>query len=119
MDTRAISRMIADTLSNGGGTYDRETLANVAGDFYALSIHPECERVIVGALIDVADVADAIASIPADCHIGTWIDADSLYIDASTLIDRASTTLQNVLALAREHGQLAIYDMARGIEIRA
>lgn len=113
----AVARLraiVADTLANGGGTYDQDTLESVTGQFYALSVNPECERVIPIAEFSADELSDALVTFPHDAHIGTWIDGTNVYVDASTLIPHARMLLCDVLAIARDAGQLAIYDMASG-----
>lgn len=106
---------MADALSvkDGGFSVDPVTGNDVTSG-YAVSVHPDCERIILGTVTTddlrayVADVADA-ATLPGRV-LGGWRDPASgcAYLDVSIVVD----TLADALRLARSHGQRAVFDFA-------
>lgn len=106
---------MADVLSvaDGGFSVDPLTGTDVTGG-YAVSVHPECERIYIGDVTPddlrayLTDVA-ATASLPGRVF-GGWRDPDSgaAYLDVSVVVGSRSAALR----LARTHGQLAVFDFA-------
>ena len=101
--------IIADTVQNGGGTYDAITYEPYdPADGFAVAIG--------GARIP-ADrvtprlVSKAIALLRQEFGtelVGTWLDGDIVYIDAV----RHIYDVGEAKALGREHHQLSIYNFA-------
>jgi hypothetical protein len=60
--------------------------------------------------------SDAFANgvVTATQAVGIWADGDHVYLDASSIVaDR-----DDALALARQRGELAVWDRENGVEIR-
>lgn len=89
---------------------------------YAVSCYPDRERRLplasLGNAESLLSELDAYVSSNADllrqpgCYFGGWYSPDDrcLYLDVSRVLpDRA-----DALALARQHHQLAVYDLASG-----
>lgn len=101
------------TVPDGGFSIVAATGENVTSG-YAVSIYPERERIITGGVTgeDLADYlrehADAL-TLPGRVF-GGWRDPAS----GAAFLDVSVTTrdLPTALALARSHGQLAVFDFA-------
>lgn len=106
---------MADALSvaDGGFSVDPVTGSDIACG-YAVSVHPDCERIILGTVTSddlrayLADVADT-AALPGRV-LGGWRDpaSGSAFLDVSIGVD----TLTDALQLARRHDQRAVFDFA-------
>lgn len=101
------------TVPDGGFSVISVTGENVISG-YAVSIYPERERIITGRVTgeDLADYlrehVDALA-LPGRVF-GGWRDPASgaAFLDVSVI----TRDLPTALALARSHGQLAVFDFA-------
>src|SRR5438445_10999931 len=106
---------MADALSvpDGGFSVDPHTGADVNRG-YAVSIHPECERVLDEAVtaddlfVYLVEMVDTV-SLPGRVW-GGWRDpaTGKAYLDVSAVVNSQSAALD----LARAHQQLAIFDFA-------
>lgn len=111
IDPRLSALVDALTVPDGGFSIIPETGDSVTSG-YAVSIHPECERIITGRVLadDLADYvrkhADVLA-LPGRVF-GGWRDPDS----GAAFLDVSVTTpdLLTALEMARAHGQLAVFD---------
>lgn len=112
---------LSDSLSvpDGGFSMDTETGQNIL-EGYAVSIYPECGRIIEGPVSPaeilryILDMRDYLTT----GVLGGWRDPESgkAFLDVSVVsCDRA-----NAVRLARRHRQRAIYDFEtqRSIPIR-
>lgn len=116
MVRKELAKLAHGSLVNGGFTLSPDGNAPDVG--YAVSIHPEAERILTDPSIEdifryIEDWAD-ILYLDNRAHLGGWISDDGkLYLDISVVIaDRAEA-----LRLAARHRQLAVYDLARQQEI--
>lgn len=109
--TRFASLTDAVTVPDGGFTVEPATGRDVTGG-YAVSVHPECERVI--ATPSEADLATYVIdhaptlSQPGR-RFGGWHDPDTglVHLDVSLVVE----SLDEALALARDNNQLAVFDL--------
>lgn len=116
---KLVSMVDALSVGDGGFSVDPRTGENVRAG-YAVAVHPERERVLtdpvgVGDLIAyVVQVADALA-LPGRVF-GGWRDPQTgrMYLDVSAIIADYS----DAVSLARESGQVAIFDLTAGESIR-
>lgn len=119
-DARRIFEAIArDTLTNGGGTFRRETGAPVAlTTGYTVGVG-NVLQVGIGWEPTTQAVAERLAyfwpmTAPANAqYVGTWTDNGILYIDHVTVI----SDLSIALSLARRNGERAVWDNANGASI--
>jgi hypothetical protein len=104
---------------NGGFTLDTRRVEWVTKGF-AVYVNPERTRTVKGE-IDVltlatyaADNRDLLSSAPK--VFGAWLDTETgvTYLDVVTVFDSKELALD----LAVQHGELAIFDLANGQEIR-
>lgn len=113
-----VAEIIAATEAHNGASFTADGRNVYGAPFYAVSVNPEHERIVNAPLS--ADVLERYiaerADIWDDAHIiGTWQHDGRVYLDVVTLV----SDLDDALALARQHGQLAIFDLANGEEISA
>jgi hypothetical protein len=107
---------LANTVSDGGGTFYADTLLP-AGLRQGFAVG------IGGAILDPRFVdADSLATTAKrvgqefiSTYVGTWLDENILYVDAVEVL--APDRLHDALALARDKGQKAIFDFSTGREI--
>ncbi|MFC4004939.1 hypothetical protein ACFS2C_23485 [Prauserella oleivorans] len=99
------------SVPDGGFSIIPSTGANVTRG-YAVSVHPECERVLPGIVqaSDLARYADehaATLALPGRVF-GGWRDPESgaAFLDVSVVVPE----LGDALTLAHAHGQLAVFD---------
>lgn len=101
------------TVPDGGFTVDPVTGRDVTGG-YAVSVHPDCERVI-----DTAPGSGELAKYVIDHapilsqrgrRFGGWHDPDTglVHLDVSVVVE----SLNEALELARANDQLAVFDFA-------
>ena len=113
-----VADIINATAECGGASFSIDGRNLFGAPFYAVSVHPEHERIVSAPLSpEVLDTyISERADIWDDSHIiGTWEHEGRVYLDVVTLVaDR-----DDALALARQHGQLAIFNLAAGEEISA
>jgi hypothetical protein len=107
--------------TTGGFTVDLNDGAKTfPTEGFAVSVNPERTRVIEGTVDSVTlhqygrDNRDLL-STPGKVF-GGWLDTESgkTYLDVVTLFD----SKEEALDLAVEHGELAIFDLGSGQEIR-
>lgn len=97
---------------DGGFTVDYATCEHAVTG-YAVSTHPECERVFGGVVRPddlvryVLDHAHALAQ-PGASLVG-WRDPETglAYLDVSAVVQ----TLPDALTLGEQHSQLAVFDL--------
>jgi hypothetical protein len=97
------------TLSEGGGTFDARTLEQVtrtSGYAVAVAGIERDARRFPAALIVPA--ARMVVDRYGGDLVGTWTEGDVLYIDSVVVIEDRAIALD----LAREHGQLGVWDFA-------
>lgn len=106
------------TVPDGGFTVDLRTGEHVT-DGYAVSVHPECERVLTDS-VSTDDLRQYLADHAATLELpsrvlGGWRDpvTGSAFLDVSIVLGEQ----RQALSVAREHDQLAIFDIARGESI--
>ena len=108
----AYDAAVENTLDNGGGTFERNTLAPVhPTSGYAVGLHRGTFRSVSWAPDHLRSrLALAIAETRAtDCaYIGTWSHGDIIDVDPVAIV----ATLADALALARANGQHAVYSFA-------
>ncbi|WP_162788481.1 hypothetical protein [Amycolatopsis albispora] len=108
---------MADALSvpDGGFTVDPVTGADVRTG-YAVSVHPECERVLdhpVTAMDLASYVADRAATLERPRRVlGGWHDPDTghVYLDVSIVVATEAAARRR----GRLAGQKAVFDLAAG-----
>ncbi|HVV11593.1 hypothetical protein [Amycolatopsis sp.] len=113
------SALARDLEFEGGFSVNPRTgQAPVSG--YAVSTNPECNRQFTGRVTaeDIRSYAfdHAPILVTGSKILGAWLDTETgiTHLDVSTVVyDRSEA-----LALARKHGELAVWDVARGIELR-
>lgn len=116
VDGQAINQIVDKIHANGGVTYNlfRGDLSGTPN--YAVSIYPEREQIVDGADFDriegyVDDNEDLLNN--ARNSFGAWLNGDKLYLDVVvTTPDQALAT-----ELAKQHNQLAIWDLKNSVEI--
>lgn len=112
---------MADALSvpDGGFTVDPRSGEDVTSG-YAVAVHPDLCVIHTGD-VEAGDILAYMISYAADILarpgrvVGGWRDPDSgmAYLDVSTVVP----DLDEAMSLAREHRQLAIFDLAQMISI--
>ena len=91
---------------------------------YALSLYPDREftfsadakgDTVLGLLIQYASDNRDLLSVPNN-YMGAWLDTESgkVFLDVSTVVEDKAKALE----LAGEFGQLAVYHLDSGEEIR-
>ena len=117
------TQMLADNANvHGGFTYSPWS-GLLARTGYAVACYPGHEVRHCRAMLTPDDIAGFYDAWCLDCedpfidgpnnpenHIGAWQDGDTWYLDVSRVVPDLETALQ----LAREHHQLAVYDLAEG-----
>jgi hypothetical protein len=111
---------MADALSvpDGGFSVDLRDGSHVRTGF-AVAVHPECERVFDGTCTD-ADIREYLGTahralaLPGRV-LGGWRDpvTGRVYLDVSVV----ARTLADAMALARDNGQLAVFDFAGMVSV--
>lgn len=104
---------------NGGFTVDLQKAGFVTEGF-AVSVNPERTRVVDGE-VDTITLANYVRDhwdiLKTEGKVfGGWLDTESgkTYLDVVTVFDSKEVALD----LAVQHGELAIYDITSGQEIR-
>lgn len=110
--TRFVSLADAVTVPDGGFTVEPVTGRDVTRG-YAVSVHPECERMIVtpseaDLVTYVIDHAPTLSQ--PGRRFGGWHNPDTglVHLDVSLVVE----SLDEALALARDNNQLAVFDFA-------
>ena len=111
--TRLIAMADALSVPDGGFTVDPRDGSDVRRG-YAVSVHPEHERVITGP-VSTGDLVDYVARV-SECLslpgrvLGGWRDPQSgqAFLDVSVVLDN----LSDALMLAAASNQLAVFDFA-------
>lgn len=117
------------TREHGGGTFNPSTGETYPNGGYVVSINPECEYTIplerfcaediAQYLLTVRPVIDAWNHSTNDVRgnslkwFGTWVHEGNVYLDVVCVL----SSKYRALWLADEYDQLAIYDIANGVEI--
>jgi hypothetical protein len=109
-------RMARATLAAGGATMATDGTVPVTGYAVALpqleETHPASDTTELAARIGA--YVDAHAAELEGRYVGAWVDGGTVYLDTVEIIaDRATAELAGIAA-----GQLAIFDLAAGAEIR-
>lgn len=117
---QSLRQVRATLVANGGFTLDTTTgLGPLTG--YALSVNPELTVILPGGWPTVGDLLgfvldnDDILDHP-DKYFGAWVDTETnqLYLDVVTVFQE----LEDALRHAKASGEIAIYDLFTGTEIR-
>src|SRR6476469_2800348 len=117
------------TCNHGGGTFNPSTGETYPNGGYVVSINPECEYIVpliefsaehVARYLDmVRPVIDAWNHSGNDVRghslkwVGTWVNDGNVYLDVVCVL----SSKYRALWLAKKYNQLAIYDIANGVEI--
>lgn len=105
MDIREI---ISETLANGGGTFppvaDGYMVGGVASG--VIADMPKFEMML-------GEFVQDNEAVLVTAHLGTWIHEGKVYIDVSERIGNR----EDAMRLARERGELAVYDIGTGTTI--
>lgn len=112
-------RLLTETLANGGSTVSvTAPEAPTPQTGYAVAL-PLCERIVplVSLTVDaietyVVDRTNDLWSHPG-AYVGAWVNDGSAYLDLSMVIEDKATALK----VGAEYRQIAIYDLANGVEI--
>lgn len=112
--------LLAGTAANGGTTVSLEdaTVAIHVRGYYVGGAVPSEVFPNTG---DMSDYANAVTNITRQVqglgYIGSWLDTETntVYVDAVDWIEDRTIAI----AVARDRGELAIWDIANGEEIRA
>ena len=136
MNTAEYITILADTLANGGGSFNATTSNKVSkpkgywvantdilptliipveqlAGLQALSEKNYTDAAIdaLDAVCDLALFCDAIRHCGrANSFLGTWVDDGKIYVDCSTII----ANRENALSVAKRRGELAIWSNAEG-----
>lgn len=113
------------TVRFGGGTFARDAARNAAlpyryivalGKPHTRIVHGTNASLIARALRELADTRAAWAGSHDNRALGTWLDTTDgrVYIDVVESIANRDKALQ----IAKERGELAIFDTVAGDEIR-
>lgn len=101
---------------DGGGTYAADTLQQIHPQRgYAVGVE-HGTAVVLDAGADEFAVIMALESVARGyAHkgaraVGAWIDGGRIHIDPVLI----TTTLHDAMRIAREYGQLAVYDFSTG-----
>ncbi len=107
------------TKANGGATWDIRGNKPVKEGF-AVGAHPDRTEIISGREVTQDDVRRYIERnydllTKQNKYVSTWVDPQSgaTYLDVATVLDR-----KGAVELARRNGELAIFDIGAGREIR-
>jgi len=116
--SQAFAAIARQTITNGGGTFRRETGAPVTlTTGYTVGVGVAAQTTL--ATLALGHIAGLLAkewptTAPANAqYVGTWIDGTTLYVDHVTVI----SDLGIALSLAARHNELAIWDNANGCSI--
>lgn len=132
VDLDGVAEQAAAVLLYGGSgfTYDLTTAGPVVGHGYAVGGNPECPEQVISDWTElptwhligaIARYAERIMET-GGVRLGGWVEETredgvtgyDLYLDAPTIVmDREAA-----VALGRERGERAIYDLEEGNEIR-
>jgi hypothetical protein len=117
IDSQFVNEILQAIHSNGGTTYNLLT-GNMAGTpNYAVSIYPDRERIVDGVDFDVLEgYVEENEDLLSDVKnsFGAWSNNGKVYLDVvATIPDQAQA-----IELAKQHNQLAIYDLQNNKEIR-
>lgn len=110
MDVHAI---LADTLKNGGGTYNLDGSAIPHNGFVVALGRKFGAIVSDNSPIEFADMLTDIAAIGYAKTIGTWHNENRIYIDAVEI----ATDRNSAIELGELRNQIAIWDIANECEI--
>jgi hypothetical protein len=112
--TRTVDDITADILkSEDGGTFPVVVGQRVPTSGYVVGlhgIHGPADTLDVRAWVE--SVRPEVAAKPAH-YVGSWTHDGTLYLD----VVRVVPELRDALSLAREHNQLAVWDLAAGEEL--
>lgn len=107
---RAAKQVLADLVSNGGGTYERGTLLPFKPEGgFAVGIGGLNLPVNLVTVEAVAWAAKAVTTEYEAGFVGTWLHDGKVYFDAVAYYGDA----KRALAAGRAAGQEAIYDFAK------
>lgn len=114
------SQILEKLRDEGGFTLNLNTTGDWVTEGFAVSVNPELTRVIDGpvdALAVLTYVRDHWTDLQTKGKVfGGWVDTETglTYLDVVTIVD----SKEEALDLAVQHGELAVYDIAGGQEIR-
>lgn len=112
------SKALEKLQETGGFTLNLETGKFVTEGF-AVSVNPESTRIVPG-MVDTITLAqygnDHRGAWREGKVFGAWLDTETglTYFDVVTIVD----SREEALALARSHGEIAVFDIAGAREIR-
>lgn len=117
-----ITKILQDTLANGGGTYDPltgESFSPGKGFFVGStdkfpSLVLDANDITSDTIWDVQCFVNGMKRAGLkNAYLGTWIDQEKIYVDASCLV----LDKDEALSTAKDRGELAIWDNAAGESI--
>ena len=120
---KAWAKMTAATLALAGITASGGATVNLQGETpsagFAVSTFPQAERIIKGpvGLPAVWDyVSEHADHLEGGAYLGAWVDPETGwgYLDMSTIFEDIATAVR----LGADAGQLAVFDLGRGEEVR-
>jgi SPP1 gp7 family putative phage head morphogenesis protein len=113
-----IAHMLVDRIKKDGGFTYSLASHNSPKSGYALSISPENERILnlrsvtTEKMRGILQEYRPVLSSDTRAHIGGWYDGTTkkAYLDVSIV----TTSKASAIKLAKQHNQLAIFDLAKG-----
>lgn len=117
--TTAVDRILTRTAIDGGGTFGTNGHAIRHAGGYMVGGAGSPARILpmvkvrdrsIGAHAAVESVMGEVDAIGGRTYVGTWVDGDMAYIEASSWV----ADLAQADALGRNRGERAIYDVTNG-----
>jgi hypothetical protein len=111
--TDPFASALAYTVDQGGGTFFAESCEPFRpSDGYAVAVGGVILDPAITGVLRLRNAWRHVASEFMTSLVGTWLDGDSLYVDA--VIWFPAWQRDRAIAEGREHNQLAIFDFGTG-----
>ncbi len=118
IDNELIDRLYSLIITKGGFTFNTRNQTELTGPYWVVSLQDQEQRLnantspnnIKELLRIYLEVKEPLLISP-DNYLGAWLDKGTLYLDISEAYRQSYETLETVKQIARDRGQLAIYDM--------